>query len=87
MPNTFFLDSTGGLDVVIPDAIHTLPIRIEVPATVNPGTSYEGTVHLREGKRTIPATLKVAINVVAPSNTSVPTEITLPSSNSSHSAP
>jgi len=50
---------------------HAFPFKFEVPSSTKLGT-YSGTVHLRDGKRTVPAILKVIIHVVAPSATTVP---------------
>ena len=41
--------------------------------------TYEGTVHLRKDKKTIPATLKVLINVETPTPTIIPPGPSIPS--------
>jgi len=56
----------------------TVPFLLSVSATTPPGM-YEGTVHLRSGKRTIPATLKVRIQVLQPSSEQVVEDISDPS--------
>lgn len=58
---------------VAPNAFVTVPagqqqsivLTFSVPAGTRFG-AYEGTIHVREGKRTLPATLKVMINVGLP---------------------
>jgi hypothetical protein len=55
-----------------------LPAVVEIPASAPLGT-YEGTVHLRSGRRTIPRTLKVVVNVIAPSDLVAPGVVANPS--------
>ena len=64
------IHSTGFASVV-PNQTYSFPFRFDVPLSTTIGT-YEGTVHVREGKRTVPEPLKVIIHVVAPSSTTVP---------------
>jgi len=68
-----------GLDSVISGHVYELTATLDVPSSTAVRT-YDGTVHLNQGKRTVPNTLKVVINVVAPSSTVIPTEAAAPSS-------
>jgi len=52
---------------------------LDVPTTTAPGV-YHGTIHARQGKRTVPSTLKIIIYVSEPSWSSVPSEPSNPSS-------
>jgi len=56
----------------------TIPMEVSVPGTTPPGI-YEGTVHVRSGKRTVTSTLKVRIEVIAGSDNEVVDKITDPS--------
>lgn len=53
-------------------------MQLSIPASTAPGL-YEGTVHVRSGARTVPATLKVQIQVVSGSSDQVVNRVTDPS--------
>lgn len=62
----------------LPGENYSIQGRLEIPKSVSPQT-YEGTIHVRSGQRTIPATLKIVIHVAAPSASFVPTKPASPS--------
>jgi len=66
----------GGAEIK-PSQIRQVAASIAAPADSRVGT-YEGTVHVRQGNRTIPATLKVSIHIVAGSAEVVPEEVASP---------
>ena len=76
---SLFSIESAGLDDVVSEVEYSFPTKAEVPASTLVGT-YEGTVHLRENKRTVPHTLKVLIHVVEPSSESIPAQVAIPSS-------
>ena len=67
-----------GQTVLNPGAPINVPMEFSVPATTAPGL-YEGTVHVRSGARTVPATLKIQIQVVQGSSDQVVNQVTDPS--------
>ena len=71
------IDSSSFASVVA-NQTYEFPLVVEIPVSTNIGT-YQGTVHVRQGKRTVPETLKVIINVVAPTSVNVPTGAAVPS--------
>jgi outer membrane protein assembly factor BamB len=60
----FLSIETGGLNSISADQRYAFPAIVQVPNTTADGL-YEGTVHVRSGQRTVPATLRVAIHVVS----------------------
>ena len=70
--------SLVGQTVLNPGTPISVPMGLSVPATTAPGL-YQGTVHVRSGTRTMPATLKVQIEVVQGSADIVPLNPTTPS--------
>jgi len=76
--NLFFIEETEP-NSVLPGLSYVLPVTVEIPLSTPLGI-YEGTVHLRVKKRTVPDTLKVVINVVAPSSVVAPEGVNLCSS-------
>jgi hypothetical protein len=75
----FLTIDSSGFNSVLPNEQYQFPIKLQVPASTGIGT-YTGTVHLRNDKQTVPATLKVTIHVGAPSSNVVPLEVAEPSS-------
>ena len=63
-----------GDESITPGVPNDVIIAVAVPASVSWGT-YEGTVHVRSGRRTVPHTLKVGIHVVPATSTHIPSEI------------
>ena len=85
-PSIFVTPEISGLVSVSPiiaaplAAGQSLPMRLSASAAANvPLGSYAGTVHLRSGRATLPATLKIVVNVVQPSFNQVLTDIADPS--------
>ena len=66
------------LDSVVSNEEYRIPVFIEASSSTPLGV-YEGTVHLRQRNRTVANTLKVVINVIAPSFSTIPTKVALPS--------
>jgi alpha-tubulin suppressor-like RCC1 family protein len=66
-----------GRTVLNPGAPITVPIELSVSASTSLGL-YEGTVHVRSLRRTLPDTLKVQIQVVQGSSTQVVNEVSNP---------
>ena len=67
-----------GQTVLNPGAPISVPTEFSVPATTAPGL-YQGTVQVRTGTRTVPATLKVQVQVVQGSSSQVPSQVADPS--------
>lgn len=67
-----------GQTVLNPGETISVPMEFSVPATTAPGL-YEGTVQVLSGTRTVPATLKVQIQVVQGSSDQVVNQVTDPS--------
>ena len=67
-----------GKTVLNPGAPIQAVTELSVPATTPPGT-YIGTVHVRSGAKTVPATLKVQIQVVQGSSDQVVNQVADPS--------
>lgn len=57
----------------------TLFTWLHIPSSTAPGL-YDGTVHVRAGRSTVPHTLPLVIHVIPPSSTHIPVGPTLPSS-------
>lgn len=74
----FLTIASSDLNSVIANQTYEFPVALAIPASTPVGR-YDGTVHLRQGNRTIPDTLKIAVNVVSPSGEAVPTGASLPS--------
>lgn len=62
--------SLSGQTVLSPGVPINVSVELSVPGSTAPGL-YEGTVHVRSGTRTVPATLKVQIQVVQGSSQQV----------------
>jgi subtilisin family serine protease len=70
--------SLSGQTVLRPGIPVSAPMQLSIPATAALGM-YEGTVHVRSGARTVPATLKIQIQVVRGSSNQVVAGVTDPS--------
>lgn len=68
-----------GLDYIPSGERGELTATLDIDSSTPLGR-YDGTVHLEQGRRVVPDTLKVVINVVAATSTDVPTKSASPSS-------
>ncbi len=74
----FLSIDSAGFTTLVANETYEFPVKVEVPGSTTPGT-YEGTVHVRQANKTVPAPLKVIIRVVAPTSTTVPIGVAEPS--------